>query len=172
MPALPTAALPVVSPAALLEQLNAALEGGQAHTKFEAAVAEFPTELHGALPAGLPYSAWQLVEHMRIAQRDILDFSAPPSGGYEHKAWPTDYWPKAPEPPSPSAWEETLAAIQADRATFEGLLAKPGADLTKPFRWGEGQNLLREAMLLVAHTSYHTGELIVLRRLLGIWNPS
>ena len=121
------------------------------------------------VPKGLPYSAWQLVEHLRIAQKDILDFSAPPTGGYHGLKWPDEYWPKEASPPSTEAWERSLAAIREDRKKFEALVAKPDADLTKPFRWGTGQNLLREALLIADHSAYHTGELVVLRRLLGAW---
>ena len=126
--------------------------------------------LHIREPYGLPYSAWQLLEHLRIAQHDILNFSAPPTGGYHPLQWPEDYWPKVAEPPSSSAWDSAVAAIGADREAFEGLIARPEADLTKPFRWGDGQNLLREALLISDHTAYHVGELIVLRRVLGIWH--
>lgn len=153
----------------LIKQLVALLNGGQAHAGFEAAVKDMPVELRGRVPAGLPYSAWQLVEHLRIAQRDILNFSAPPTGGYHPLKWPEDYWPKSPEPPSAGAWDQAIAAIGSDREAFVGLLTKPEADLTKPFRWGDGQNLLREALLIADHLAYHLGELVVIRRLLGAW---
>jgi DinB family protein len=154
---------------AVREQLIALLDGGQAHAMLQDAVKDFPAELRGVVPEGLPYSAWQLVEHLRIAQRDILDFCAPPSGGYQHKRWPEDYWPKQPAPPSAEAWERSLAAIQSDLESFKAILLRPEADLVKPFRWGTGQNLLREALLIADHAAYHIGELIVLRRLLGAW---
>lgn len=156
----------------LLKQISALLRGGQAHASFDDVVAEMPAELRGVVPDRLPYSAWQLVEHMRITQRDILNFSAPPTGGYHVVRWPEDYWPKSAEPPTPDAWDRTVAAIRADREQFEHLLARPEADLIKPFRWGDGQNLLREALLIADHTAYHLGELLVLRRLLGAWNPA
>lgn len=154
----------------LRKQIKALLDGGQAHAGFDAAVNEFPAKLRGVVPEKLPYSAWQLVEHMRITQRDILNFSAPPTGGYHPLEWPAEYWPKTPEPPDERAWEQALVAIKADREQFDALLDKPGADLFKPFRWGDGQNLLREALLIADHTAYHIGELIVLRRLLGAWH--
>lgn len=156
--------------AELIKQLLALLKGGQAHAGFEAVVKDFPVELRGVVPDKLPYSAWQLVEHLRITQRDILNFSAPPTGGYHAINWPDDYWPKTAEPPSATAWDETIAAIRSDQKQFEALLAKPDADLYKPFRWGDGQNLLREALLIADHNAYHIGELIVLRRLLGAWH--
>lgn len=151
------------------KQLIALLDGGQAHATFEDAVADFPPELRGVVPDRLPYSAWQLVEHLRIAQKDILNFSAPPSGGYQHMRWPEDYWPNQAAPPSADAWDRSVAAIKADLENFKALILKPEADLTKPFRWGTGQNLLREALLVADHAAYHIGELIVLRRLLGAW---
>jgi hypothetical protein len=154
----------------LIKQLKDLLSGGQAHATFEDAVKDFPVEHRGTVPEGLPYSAWQLIEHIRIAQRDILEFSAPPTGGYQPKAWPEDYWPKSPKPSSTQAWEASIAAIRKDRAAFEELLSRPGADLYKPFRWGEGQNLLREALLIADHNAYHVGEIIMVRRLLGIWH--
>lgn len=153
----------------LRRQLLALLNGGQAHADFEAAIRDFPDELRGKVPDGLPYSAWQLLEHMRITQRDILNFSAPPTGGYHPLEWPAEYWPKFAEPPSLSDWDRTIFSIRSDREQFEVLLQKADVDLFKPFRWGNGQNLLREALLIGDHTAYHLGELIVLRRLLGAW---
>ena len=153
----------------LRKQLLALLRGGQAHAGFEAAIEGLSADLRGRVPEGLPYSPWQLLEHLRIAQRDILNFSAPPTGGYQPLQWPDDYWPRSAEPPSVGAWDEAVRAIRSDREAFEGLLTRPEADLTRPFRWGDGQNLLREALLIADHTAYHVGELIVIRRLLGAW---
>jgi hypothetical protein len=154
----------------LLKQLLALLDGAQAHADFETAIEDFPAAHYATVPTNLPYSAWQILEHLRIAQRDILDFSAPPTGGYQPMEWPAAYWPKSPAPPTPEAWNNTVAALRADLAAFKALLQRPGADLYKPFRWGEGQNLLREALLIADHNAYHLGELIVIRRLLGIWH--
>jgi hypothetical protein len=153
----------------LVKQLVALLQGGQAHATLEKATESFPEEFRGRVADGLPYSAWQIVEHIRIAQRDILDFCAPPEGGYQHRQWPREYWPAGSEPPSASSWEESLGAIREDAARFEGLLRAEEADLFTPFAWGDGQDLLREALLIADHNAYHTGELVVLRRLLGIW---
>lgn len=153
----------------LRKQLLTLLNGGQAHATFEEAVKDFPVAQRGTVPAGLPYSAWQLLEHIRITQRDILEFSAPPTGGYQPIEWPEGYWPKSATPPSEHAWDAAIEAIHKDRDAFEKLITKPEADLYKPFRWGEGQNLLREALLIADHSAYHTGELVLLRRLLGIW---
>jgi hypothetical protein len=152
----------------LRTQLVALLDGGQAHATFADAVADFPPDLRGVVPEGAAHSAWQVVEHIRIAQRDILDFSAPPTGGYQAMEWPADYWPKDAKP-GPGEWDRSVAAVNADCEKFKALIVKPGADLAKPFRWGTGQNLLREALLIADHNAYHVGELIVLRRLLGTW---
>ena len=153
----------------VVTQLLALLDGGQAHATFAHAVENFPADKRGVVPAGLPYSAWQLVEHLRIAQRDILEFSDPPASGYQHLKWPEAYWPKSPEPPSPTAWDEALGAIKTDLESFKKLLTRPEADLFTPFSWGEGQNLLREALLIADHNAYHVGELVMLTRLLGVW---
>lgn len=160
---------PMTEPSPLITQLLTLLKGGQAHVDFQSALANFPEALRAVVPDNLPYSAWQILEHLRITQRDILLFSAPPTGGYQHLAWPDAYWPKSPVPPDAGSWERTLSALRADREAFEALLLKPGVDLYKPFLWGDGQNLLREALLIADHSAYHLGELVVLRRLLGIW---
>lgn len=156
--------------AALRKQLIALLRGGQAHVTFDDAVKDFPAKLRGSIPSNLPYSAWQLLEHLRITQRDILNFSAPPTGGYHPIPWPDGYWPESQEPPSANAWEQSIAAVRTDLEHFEALIQNPKSDLYKPFRWGDGQNLLREALLIADHTAYHLGELVVLRRLLGVWH--
>ncbi len=155
----------------LVTQLLALLRGGQAHATLEQAVAEFPAEQYGTVPPNLPYSAWQILEHLRIAQRDILNFCSPPTGGYHGLQWPDDYWPKQAAPAGKAAWEQTLRGIEEDRKAFEQLLLKPGVDLYRPFLWGDGQNLLRETLLIADHNAYHLGELVVLRRVLGIWKP-
>ena len=154
----------------LVTQLLSLLDGGQAHATLDDAVGDFPTHLRGTTPAGLPYSAWQLLEHLRITQRDILDFASPPPGGYQKLQWPKEYWPASIAPPAPENWDETLAELTADRKAFDALLTAPEANLYTPFAWGTGQNLLREALLIADHNSYHIGELVVLRRLLGIWH--
>jgi uncharacterized damage-inducible protein DinB len=155
---------------AVRKQLAQLLEGGQAHATFEAAVKGLPVQLRGVVPKGLPYSAWQIVEHIRIAQSDILDFSRNEDGSYEPRKWPQAYWPKSAKPPSAKAWSESIRKVHQDRKAFEALLAKASdAELVKPFAWGNGQSLLRQALLIADHAAYHTGELIVLRRLLGAW---
>ena len=156
--------------APLRKQLIDLLNGGQAHTTFDDAIEKFPATLRGVVPQNLPYSAWQLLEHLRIAQRDILNFSAPPTGGYHPMRWPQDYWPQTPEPPTAHAWDQSIATIHSDLKHFIALIENPSSDLYKTFRWGDGQNLLREALLIADHNAYHIGELIVLRRILGAWH--
>jgi hypothetical protein len=153
----------------VVEQLLALLRGGQAHAGFDKVAENFPVDKRGVVLDGLPYSAWQILEHLRITQRDILEFSAPPTGGYHGLEWPAAYWPTSVEPPAPEAWDRTMASIRADREKFEALLKKPGVDLHKPFQWGDGQTLFREALLIADHNAYHLGEMVVLRRLLGAW---
>jgi hypothetical protein len=154
---------------ALRKHLIALLRGGQAHVTFDEAVKDFPADLRGTVPSNLPYSAWQVLEHMRITQRDIVNFSAPPTGGYHPIQWPDGYWPKSPHPPTSHSWDQSIAAIRTDLEHFEALMRRPDADLFKRFRWGDGQTLLREALLIADHNAYHLGELVVLRRLLGAW---
>jgi uncharacterized damage-inducible protein DinB len=154
----------------LKTQLKALLDGGQAHAKLDDAVSGVPFEAQGKVPEGLPYSLWQLLEHIRIAQKDILDFSDNTDGTYQELEWPKDYWPQEPAPPDADAWEKSVAQLRTDRASLEKLLNE--RDLAEPFPWGDGsQNLLREAFLIADHEAYHTGELIVTRRLLGVWQP-
>ena len=155
---------------ALREELEALLCGGGAHATLDEAVKRFPRELQGTAPDRLPYSGWQLLEHMRITQRDILDFCRNGDGSYKPLKWPQDYWPEAPAPPNAGAWDGAIKAVAEDRAAFEQLLSDAGESaLISPFPWGDGQTLLHEALLIADHTAYHVGELIVLRRLLGAW---
>jgi len=154
----------------LRQELKKLLDGGHAHATFDAAVKEMPVKLRGVAPEGLPYSAWQIVEHIRLAQRDILDFSRNGDGSYMPRKWPQEYWPKQAAPPNAGAWSKSIKDIRTDRLAFEKLLKKASdEELVRPFAWGEGQTLLREALLIADHMAYHVGELIVLRRLLGAW---
>ena len=151
-------------------QLLALLAGGQAHANFDSVISDLPVGLRGKRPENVPYSAWQLLEHLRITQRDILDFCTNGDGeGYKALAWPKDYWPRESAPPSIEAWEDAVRAIREDQRRFEALLQAKDVDLVTPFPWGEGQNLLREALLIADHTAYHLGEIVLLRRLLGAW---
>ena len=154
----------------LEKQLLAFLKGGNAHVTFDDAVRDFPADRHGVKPAGLPYSGWQLLEHIRITQHDILRFSKNHDGKYQSPEWPEGYWPQSPEPPNEKAWSHSIHQYKADLKEFEGLLQDSKNDFEKPFPWGDGQNLLREALLIADHTSYHLGEIVALRRVLGIWH--
>jgi hypothetical protein len=153
----------------LREQLVALLKGKQAHVDIGTALAGFPVEKAGDRPNGLPYSAWQLLEHMRITLADLLEFAT--KSEYKERPWPEAYWPKEVAPSSPDAWSRSVKALHADLADFEKLIKDPESNLYSTIPWGaEGQTLLREVLLAADHTSYHTGEFIVLRRLLGAWN--
>jgi uncharacterized damage-inducible protein DinB len=154
---------------ALKTELVKQLKGGNAHAKFEEAVASLPSELRGKKVDHLPYSIWQLLEHMRIAQRDMLDFCRNHDGRYKEMKWPDDYWPKSSEPARAKAWDESIRQFHSDRDEFVALIENDNADLFTPFAWGEGQTLLHEAMLIVDHNGYHLGEIIALRRLLSAW---
>ena len=151
----------------LREQLVKLLSWEDAHVNFDDAVAGIPPASQGVRPEGLPYSAWQLLEHMRLTQRDILNFCRDPS--YEAPKWPDDYWPKSAKPPTPEAWEKSVDAFRADREALAGLIADPTLDLYAKIPHGEGQTYLREAVLVADHSSYHIGELVAVRRLLGVW---
>ncbi len=153
---------------ALRQELIAALKGGNAHARFEEVVEDFPARLRGE-KAGLPYSAWQLLEHIRLAQDDILRFCNNKDGSYREMSFPDDYWPKAAVPPGAHAWEQSIASVLSDREAMIHLVGDARHNLAAPFAWGDGQNLLREAILIVDHTVYHVGEMLALRRLLGIW---
>jgi hypothetical protein len=153
--------------AALRDHLSRVLAWQDAHGSFEAAVDGVPPSHRGRSPQGLPYSPWQLLEHLRITQHDILDFCRNPS--YVELHWPDDYWPKDAVPPSDSAWDESVLRFIEDRAAMQALAADRSVDLFAIIPHGSGQTYLREILLVADHTSYHVGQLIVVRRLLGIW---
>ncbi|MGO4290353.1 DinB family protein [Chitinophaga sp. RAB17] len=152
----------------LVKSLKEMLLKANAHVTFADAVKSVPAKLRGVVPGEMPYSIWQLVEHIRITQFDILDFSRNPD--YKEIEWPKAYWPKETVPADDAAWKHSVAQVEEDLHTFIGLLEAPGADLFSPFPWGNGQHLFREAVLLLDHTSYHTGEIVTLRRMLGAWH--
>jgi hypothetical protein len=151
----------------LREHLARLLSWEEAHASFDKAVAGLPEALRGKAPAGLPYSPWQLVEHLRITQHDILDFCRNPA--YQELAWPDDYWPPTAAPPTPAAWDESLGAFREDRAGLQQLARDLSIELTAAIPRGDGQTYLRELLLAADHSAYHVGELIVVRRLLGAW---
>jgi len=155
------------NPKELIKQLNDLILKGNAHATLDSALEDVPVEIRGTVPEKLPYSIWQIMEHIRITQWDILDFSRNPD--YKEIEWPADYWPKEAAPKDDAAWHDCIKQIKKDRQDFVALLEKDGVDMYTPFPWGTGQNLLREALLIADHNSYHTGEIIVIRRLLGHW---
>jgi hypothetical protein len=152
---------------ALREHLLYLLRGGGAHLDFEKAVAGLPPTLRGARPAGLPHSPWRLLEHLRLAQWDILEFCRDPR--HESPPFPEGYWPPGDAPPDPGAWDRSAAAFRADLRAMEALVGDPASDLFTPLPHGQGQTLLREALLVADHNAYHLGQLVVVRRLLGAW---
>jgi hypothetical protein len=151
----------------LREHLLELLDGGHAHLAFDKAVAGLPPALRGAKPPGLPHTPWRLVEHMRIAQWDILRFSIDPS--HVSPEFPRGYWPEGDAPPDAGAWDRSVASFQADLKAMKDLVADPGSDLFTPLPHGQGQTLLREALLVADHNAYHLGQLVTIRRLLGAW---
>jgi hypothetical protein len=155
------------SDALLREQLGRLLAWEDAHVGFDTAVADIPPALQGRKPPGLPYSPWQLLEHLRRAQRDILDFCR--NSNYQELNWPDDYWPPSPAPPSPAAWDESIRQFREDRTALQQLAMDPNVDLAARIPHGNGQTYLREVVLAADHAAYHMGELVVVRRLLGIW---
>jgi uncharacterized damage-inducible protein DinB len=151
----------------LRTQLADVLDWKSAHVRFDDAVGGIPQRLRGAVPPGLPHSAWQIVEHMRIAQHDILDFCRNPE--YAEKKWPGDYWPAQAEPANDAAWKTSIAAFRRDRKAMQRLAADPNVDLTGQIPHGDGQTYLREVLLVADHNAYHVGQLVDVRRALGIW---
>ncbi len=154
--------------AALREHLIDLLTGSNAHADFNAAVKDFPVELRGKRLKGADHSPWQIVEHLRIAQYDILDFSRNPD--YKALDWPSGYWPENPEPPDEHAWDKSVRAFHHDLKQLCAMVADESSDLYAKFPWGEGQTLLREALLTADHNAYHVGQLILVRKLLGAWH--
>lgn len=153
---------------AITDQLVALLTQANAHVTFDQSVKNIPFEKLGTLPANLPYSIRMLVEHIRIAQAGILDFSS--NENYRELKWPEKYWPKEQAPKDETSWEKSLDEIRRDRNAFIGLLTKSYTDIFVPFPHGDGQTLFREALLIADHTSYHTGQIILVRRLLNDWD--
>ena len=144
------------------------LGGSHAHLDFEKAIGGLPPALRGAKPPGLPHTPWRLLEHLRIAQWDILSFSVDPN--HVSPEFPRGYWPDGDAPPDPDAWERALAAFRADLKRMIELVSNPATDLYRPLPHGDGQTVLREALLVADHNAYHLGQLVTVRRLLGAWN--
>jgi hypothetical protein len=151
----------------LRSQLTKLMRGGQAFAPMQQVLAGITAADAGKTVPGLPYTLWKLIEHLRITLYDILEFSRDPT--YQSPDWPEGYWPEAAGPADQAALDNSLQAIAAGMQAMIGLVEDPGLDLFEPFAHGQGQNLLREAMLVAEHNAYHLGQVLVLRRLLGIW---
>ena len=152
---------------ALRQQLIELLKGGNAHAKFQDAVADFPAESRGKRPKGAPHSPWEELEHMRIAQWDILEFSR--AADHKSPQWPEGYWPESPEPPDAKAWDRSVNRFCQDLHALCALVEDEATDLYARIPHGTGQTVLREALLAADHNAYHLGQLLLLRRMLGAW---
>jgi DinB superfamily len=153
--------------AVLRKHLIYLLRGGGAHVDFDSAIAGLPAKLHGARPQGIPHTPWRLLEHMRIAQWDILEFSRDP--GHVSPDWPGGYWPEGDAPANAAAWAKSVKAFRRDLKAMVRLVSSPSTDLYARLAHGDGQTILREALLVADHNAYHLGELVVVRRLLNAW---
>ena len=151
----------------LREHLVYLLREGGAHVRFEAAIAALPVVLQRAKPPGVSHSPWQLLEHMRIAQWDILEFIRNPH--HVSPKFPEGYWPEGGTPPDEGAWNRSVANFQGDQRALCDLVADTATDLLAPIPHGEGQTILREALLVADHNAYHLGQLVVVRHALGAW---
>jgi hypothetical protein len=151
----------------LRNQLAELLLNGHAFTPLETILAGITEAEAGKRVAGLPYTLWKLIEHLRITLNDILEFSRDPA--YQSPGWPQGYWPAADKPASQAGLDASIRAIALDLKAMVQLIKDPARDLFEPFAHGEGQNLLREALLVTEHNAYHLGQILVLRRLLGTW---
>ncbi|HEY1866195.1 MAG TPA: DinB family protein [Candidatus Acidoferrales bacterium] len=152
----------------LRKQLVDLLRGGNAHVDFEKAIAGLPAKLRGARVPSLPYSAWGLLEHLRLAQWDILEFVRNPK--HVSPKWPEGYWPKDDAPADSAAWNASVAAFRRDLNALQALVKNPATNLSAAIPHGDGQTILREALLAADHNAYHLGEMVALRRLLGAWD--
>jgi hypothetical protein len=152
----------------LREHVAYLLNGGGAHATFEEVIKDLPEKLRGVKPDGLPHSAWMLIDHLRIAQWDILEFRRNPN--YKPREWPREYWPTTIAPPSSGAWDKSVRQFRRDLKAMQEMVTNPKTDLFAKIPWGEGQTILREALLVADHNAYHLGQLLDGRRLLGAWS--
>ena len=155
---------------AFRDHLERVLDWEDAHVGFDKAVDGIPPDKRGARPAGFEHSAWQLLEHIRIAQEDILDFCLNPA--YKEMHWPDDYWPESPVPRDAADWDESIASYRRDRDRLKQLAEDASVDLLAKIPHGSGQTCLRELLLVADHNSYHVGQIVIVRRALGIWGGS
>lgn len=151
----------------LRQHLVDLLNGGNAHATFDDIIKELPPKLRGKKPENFPHTAWMLLEHLRIAQFDILEFSRNPK--HKSPAWPEGYWPKTEAPPSAEAWEKSIEEFRRDLKAMQDLVKDPDTDLFAKIPGVDGHTILREALLLADHNAYHLGQLLDVRRLLGAW---
>ena len=151
----------------LREHVLYLLNGGGAHARFDDVVKDMPDEWRGAKPNGLPHTAWMLLDHLRLAQWDILEFCR--TSKHTSPDWPKGYWPKTETPPSAAAWNRSIQQFRQDLKAMQDLVANPKTDLYARIPWGDGQTILREALLVADHNAYHLGQLVDVRRLLGTW---
>jgi uncharacterized damage-inducible protein DinB len=149
------------------EIVASSLDWEQARANFDSAVADLPVALRGKRPDHFPHSAWELIDHIRRTQYDLLDFCTNPN--YTDPKWPDDYWPKSPEPPSPNAWDECIEQYHRDCNALKDFTVNDPRDLTEKIPHGTGQTYLRTVLVAVDHASYHVGQIIAVRRLLGAW---
>lgn len=154
----------------LRKHLADLLGGGNAHVRIFDALEHFPAEKRGVFAKGLAHTAWQLLEHIRIAQSDILEFSRDPK--HVSPEFPAGYWPKSPAPESDIVWKKSIQRLRADLQSMVKLVSNGKSNLYAPLPWGDGQTLLREALLVADHNAYHLGQLVDLKRALGIWHES
>jgi hypothetical protein len=152
---------------ALRKHLLELLAGGEAHAKFEDVVKGLPVELRRAKPAQFPHSPWMLLEHLRLAQWDILEFSR--NARHVSPKWPEGYWPKTAAPPNAASWAKSVQQFRRDAKAMQRLVANRKTDLFARIPWGDGQTILREALLLADHNAYHLAQLVDVRRMLGVW---
>jgi hypothetical protein len=152
---------------ALREHVLFLLDGGGAHAKFDEVIAGIPPNLRGQRPAALPHSLWMLLEHLRLAQWDILEFSR--NAKHASPKWPEGYWPKTEAPRSAADWNASVKKFRQDLKAMQDLVKDPKTDLFAKIAWGDGQTVLREALLLADHNAYHLGQMLDVRRLLGAW---
>jgi hypothetical protein len=154
---------------AIRDHLVKLLSWEEAHVGFDTAAADLRADLRGQRVPGFPHSAWEIVEHLRLAQRDLLDFCRDP--GYKNPRWPDDYWPASAAPPDDASWDRSIAAFQSDRKALQAFIANPSIELSARIPHGTGQTYLRTILVAADHAAYHIGQLVAVRRQLGAWEP-
>ena len=152
------------------EIVASALDWEQAHVSLDAALANFPAELRGKRPNGLPHSAWELLDHIRATQRDLLEFCT--NEDYKDPKWPDDYWPSSPAPKNDAEWTACIRAFHEDVDALAKFTTETDIDLTSKIPHGTGQTYLRSVLVVIDHNSHHLGQIIITRRLLGSWPPA